>query len=176
MNREEFRRAFDLHKDAVYRFAWRMTGSSATAEDVAQEVFLALLQRPEVFDPARGELRGFLFGVARNQVRKRWREAGRWMKLEDEAFVAPVVTDLAVSDAVEAAVGALPPLQREALVLAEYEEMSLEEIAQTVGAQVGTVKSRLLRARENLRRALAPLREVRTHGTTQPTTQPTTQR
>jgi RNA polymerase sigma factor (sigma-70 family) len=60
MNREEFRQAFNRHKDAVYQFVWRMTGSAETAEDVAQEVFLALLRRPAAFDPARGELRGFL--------------------------------------------------------------------------------------------------------------------
>jgi RNA polymerase sigma-70 factor (ECF subfamily) len=173
MNREEFREAFSAHKDAVYRFAWRLTNSPETAEDVAQEVFLALLRRPVAFDPARGELRGFLFGAARNQVRKRWRDASRWAELDDDAFVAPVLAALEVSAAVETAIGALPPLQREVLVLSEYEELSLEEIARAVDAEVGTVKSRLFRARENLRRALvhirqAPLREVRTiHGTAQ---------
>ncbi len=167
MKREEFREAFDRHKDAVYRFAWRMTNSPEAAEDVAQEVFLALLRRPEAFDPARGELRGFLFGAARNQVRKRWRDANRWAELDEDAFVAPDVASFESYEAVEAAIRALPPLQREALVLSEYEELSLEEIARAVDAEVGTVKSRLFRARENLRRALAPLREVRTiHGTT----------
>lgn len=168
MNRDEFREAFHCHKDAVYRFAWRMTNSPEAAEDVAQEVFLALLRRPEAFDPARGELRGFLFGAARNQVRKRWRDAGRWVELDEDAFVAPAVADLAVGEAVAAAIRELPPLQREVLVLSEYEELSLEEIARAVDAEVGTVKSRLFRARENLRRGLAPLREGRTtHGTTQ---------
>jgi RNA polymerase sigma-70 factor (ECF subfamily) len=57
------------------------------------------------------------------------------------------------------AVGALPPLQREVLILAEYEEMPLEEIARSVGAELAAVKSRLHRARENLRRMLAPLLE-----------------
>ena len=60
---------------------------------------------------------------------------------------------------VAGAVRELPPLQREALILAEYEGLSLEEIAQAVEAEVGTVKSRLHRARENLRRMLAPLKE-----------------
>jgi RNA polymerase sigma-70 factor (ECF subfamily) len=171
MNREEFRQAFDRHKDSVYRFAWRMTNSPETAEDVAQEVFLALLSKPGGFDPARGELRGFLFGAARNQVRKRWRDANRWAELDEDAFVAPPVAELETSEAVAAAIRALPPLQREVLLLSEYEELSLEEIARTVDAEVGTIKSRLFRARENLRRALAPLREVSTiHGTTQHTT------
>jgi RNA polymerase sigma-70 factor (ECF subfamily) len=56
------------------------------------------------------------------------------------------------------AVQALPPLQRETLILFEYEELPLEEIARTVDAEVGTIKARLHRARENLRRMLAPLR------------------
>ncbi len=168
MNRDEFRDAFDRHKDAVYRFAWRMTNSPEAAEDVAQEVFLSLWKRPNGFDPSRGELRGFLFGAARNQVRKRWRETNRWAELDDDVFVAPPVAEFETSDAVEAAIQALPPFQREVLILAEYEELSMDEIAQTVDAEVGTVKSRLFRARENLRRALAPLKKERAfYGTTQ---------
>jgi RNA polymerase sigma factor (sigma-70 family) len=58
-------------------------------------------------------------------------------------------------------VAALPPLQREALILAEYEEMSLEEIARATGVELAAVKSRLHRARENLRRLLAPLLETK---------------
>ena len=55
---------------------------------------------------------------------------------------------------------ALPPLQREVLLLAEYEDLSLDEIARAVEAEVGTVKARLHRARENLRRMLAPLKKA----------------
>jgi RNA polymerase sigma factor (sigma-70 family) len=58
-------------------------------------------------------------------------------------------------------VAALPPLQRDALILSEYEDMSLEEIAQATGAEIAAVKSRLHRARENLRRLLAPLLETK---------------
>ncbi|MEO8097982.1 MAG: RNA polymerase sigma factor [Acidobacteriota bacterium] len=167
MNRADFREAFALHKDAIYRFAWRMTNSPEAAEDVAQEVFLALLRRPDGYDPLRGQLRGFLFGAARNQVRKRWREETRWSELDDE-FTAPPM-DIArgeTASMVAEAVQSLAPLQREVLILSEYEDLSLEEIARMVDAEVGTVKSRLFRARENLRRALAPLREVKgTYGT-----------
>jgi RNA polymerase sigma factor (sigma-70 family) len=106
MNRDEFREAFDRHKDAVYKFAWRMTNSPEAAEDVAQEVFLALLRRPDAFDPTRGELRGFLFGAARNQVRKRWRESNRWAELDEDAFAAPPVAELETHEAVEAAIRA----------------------------------------------------------------------
>jgi RNA polymerase sigma-70 factor (ECF subfamily) len=160
MTEPEFRSAFLEHKDAVYRFAWRMMNSPAAAEDVAQDAFLTLLRHPARFDGRRGSLRSFLLGVARNLVLKRWREEHRWKPLEEHAFVVPPVeAGAGVAGTIGAAVRALPPLQREALILAEYEEMSLEEIAAAVGAEVGTVKSRLHRARENLRGALAPLWE-----------------
>ncbi len=148
------------HKDPVYRFAWRMTGSPPIAEDVLQEVFLALVRAPERFDPSRGPLRAFLLAVARNQVRKRWEKERRWDALEDYQFEAASMDALAgeVADLVGRAVQSLPPLQREALVLFEYEGLSLEEVARTVDAEVGAVKSRLNRARENLRLVLAPLR------------------
>jgi len=156
----DFETVFDEHKDAVFRFAWRMTNSTAIAEDVAQDVFLSVLRHPDRFDPSRGRLRPFLLGIARNLVLKRWREEGRWEELEEEQFVAPIV-DIERSETaqiVSEAVRALPALQREVLILAEYEELSLEEIARAVDAEIGTVKSRLHRARENLRRTLAPLK------------------
>jgi len=71
-----------------------------------------------------------------------------------------------IATAVSTAVADLPLLQQEALILFEYEGATLEEIAQVVGADVGTVKSRLHRARERLRRTLAPHRKVgKAHGT-----------
>ena len=168
MSEREFRNAFSEHQDAIYRFAWRMTNSPAAAEDIAQDVFLFLLRQPHRFDATRGAMRSFLLGVARNLVLKRWREEHRWEAMEDEDFLAPPVdlTGAETSRLVGDAVQSLAPLQREAIILAEYEEFSLEEIASTVGADVGTVKSRLHRARENLRRLLAPLKETRSsHGT-----------
>jgi len=62
VTRPEVERAFGNHKDAVFRFAWRMPSSAATAEDVAQEVFLGLLRGHASFEPARGSLHGFLLG------------------------------------------------------------------------------------------------------------------
>jgi RNA polymerase sigma-70 factor (ECF subfamily) len=62
----------------------------------------------------------------------------------------------------------LPPLQREVLILSEYEDLSLEEIARAVEAEVGTVKSRLHRARENLKQMLAPLRSVKSENEVRP--------
>jgi RNA polymerase sigma factor (sigma-70 family) len=157
---DDFRSIFREHKDVVYRFAWRMTGSASGAEDVTQDCFLALLRAPERFDAGRGPIRAFLVGMARNLILKRWRAESRWDPLEDDTFAAePLEPDRReTAELVAQAVGLLPPLQREALVLVVYEEMTLEEVARAVDAEVGTVKARLHRARENLRRMLAPLR------------------
>jgi len=156
----EFQAAFALHKDAVYRFAWRMSGSAPAAEDITQDVFVGLLRHPGRFDPARGTLRAFLLGIARNLALKHWRAEHRFEPLDDDSVAAePVDLDRGdVGDMVGRAVRALKPLQREVVILVEYEGLTLAEVAGAVDADVGTVKSRLHRARENLRRALAPLR------------------
>ncbi|MGE0450094.1 MAG: RNA polymerase sigma factor [Vicinamibacterales bacterium] len=159
MTDADFHTVFDQNRDAVYRFAWRMVGPGA-AEDITQDTFLALLRHPDRFDPARGTLRAFLLGIARNLALKRWRTEHRFEPLEGDAIAAaPVDLDRGeVGDIVGQAVRALRPLQREVVILAEYEGLTLAEIARAVDTDVGTVKSRLHRARENLRRTLAPLR------------------
>ena len=160
MTDAEFQAAFEQHKDAVYRFAWRMSGSPAAAEDVTQDVFVGLLHHPDRFDPARGTLRAFLLGIARNLALKHWRAEHRFEPLDAEAIAAELIDfdRRDVGEMVGQAVRALGPLQREVVILAEYEGLTLAEIARAVDADVGTVKSRLHRARENLRRMLAPLR------------------
>lgn len=158
-NERAFLELYGRHRGALFQFAWRMTGSGAAAEDVAQECFLALLQGA-AFD-GRGGLRTYLFGAARNLALRRLRLAGRECGEREEAADAPGPLEemLAAerSALVERAVRALPVLQREALILFEYEEMSLEQIAAVTGADVGTVKGRLHRARESVRRRLGPL-------------------
>jgi RNA polymerase sigma factor (sigma-70 family) len=157
----EFRDAFRLHKDVLYRYAYRMTGSRAAAEDVVQEAYLALWRRPGTYDPQRGAVRAFLLGIARNLILKRWRDERPHEALDAESPVCQPV-DLPAGERaafVERAIARLPPLQRETLILAEYEEMPLEEIARATGAELAATKSRLFRARENLRRLLAPLWE-----------------
>ena len=161
MTDAEFQAAFDQHKDAVYRFAWRMSGSPAAAEDITQDVFVGLLRHPDRFDPARGTLRAFLLGIARNLALKHWRKEHRFEPLDDEESGVAEPVDLErgeVGEIVGRAVRALGPIQREVVILAEYEGLTLAEVARAVDADVGTVKSRLHRARENLRRTLAPLR------------------
>lgn len=166
MTDQEFRQTFDDHKDAVYGFALRMTGSVQAAEDVAQDCFVELLRRPDRFDPARGAMRQFLLGMARNRVFRYWRVERRLDRIEADApMETPDLSVGPVAALIGAAVQSLPPLQREALLLFEYEGFTLEEIARLVDADVGTVKSRLHRARERLRRILAPLKNGSGGGT-----------
>src|SRR6202167_2322023 len=70
---------------AIYRFALHMSGNVALAEDVTQEVFMTLLRDAKKFDPARGTLSGFLFGIARNHLRRRWEQERHSLPLPDDA-------------------------------------------------------------------------------------------
>lgn len=156
---------YERHRDAVFRFAYRMLGSAALAEDVAHDCFLSLLKRPEGFDPNRASLRTFLLAAARNLALKHFRKERGAQNVEDLAQEpqAPErqgplrrLLDDELSLEVQKAIDNLPPLQREALILFEYEELALSEIGAVVGADVGTVKARLHRARQSLRKQLAP--------------------
>lgn len=148
------------HRIPTFRFAYRMTSSPAAAEDIVQECFLSLLGR-DAFDGRQSCLRTYLFGIVRHLAWKQARLSERETEeVEDAVDVIDPLRDLLASERagmVERAIAGLPLLQREALVLFEYEELSLEEISAITGVDVGAVKARLFRARESLRRKLAPL-------------------
>jgi RNA polymerase sigma-70 factor (ECF subfamily) len=151
---------YHRHRSSVFQFAWRLTGSQSVAEDVTQECFLALV-RGTAFDADRGGLRTYLFGIARNLMLRRLRVAEREAEEAGEA-AAPIdvlgkLLEAERSELLAGAIAKLPMLQREAIVLFTFEELPLEEIAKITGVDAGTVKSRLHRARESLRSALAPL-------------------
>ena len=161
--------AFDQYSQPVYSFLYRLTGRECLAEDLAQEAFLTFVRAPDRFDPSRGTVKTYLFSIARNLARKHYRDHRTEEPLDEDAAY-PLAIDpragLEVQSAVAGAVASLPPLQQEALILFEYEGATLEEIAQIVGADAGTVKSRLHRARARLKRVLAPFRSGgKVHGT-----------
>lgn len=162
MTEADFHEVYRRNKDLLYRFARRMTGSAMAAEDVVQDSFLALWRNPSAYVPDRGSLRSFLIGVTRNLALQRLRGEPRHEELHEDSAIggATDFAGLERAEIVGRAVAALPPLQREALILAEYEEMSLEEIGRATQAD-------LYRARENLRRLLAPLLDAKgtVHGT-----------
>ena len=132
--------AFDQHHQAVYSFAYRLTCRRDVAEDITQECFLALVRAPQRFDPARGTVKVYLFSIARNLVLKEYRDTRSEEPLESlEELTGPDPrATLDLSSAVAAAVADLPQLQQEALILFEYEGVTLDEIAQIVGADIGT--------------------------------------
>jgi RNA polymerase sigma-70 factor (ECF subfamily) len=124
-----------------------------------------LIKKPENFRPERASLRTYLFSAARNLWLKQLRDLGRESAMDEYAesqFIdggkEPLgrLLDDELSAKVQEAVSSLPPLQREALVLFEYEGLALNEIASMVGTDIGAVKSRLHRARERLRNGLRP--------------------
>jgi len=158
---------YHLYRTPLFRFAWRLTGSVPAAEEIVQECFLALLQGAS-FHAEQGSLRQYLFGITRSLAMQRFRLAERESEEVEDADAAPGplegVLSAERSEVVASAVAGLPPLQREAVILFEYEEMSLEEIAEVSGVETGTVKARLHRAREALRRRLAPLFASRAQG------------
>lgn len=146
----------------IYRFALRMSGSESIAEDVAQEVFMILMRGDGHYDPSRGSFSSYLFGVARNQVLRR---------LEKDRFLSPIydneedqeysladglinltdpLGDLTRKEmiiSVRQAVLALPAHYREVVVLCDLHEMSYADASVALGCAVGTVRSRLHRAR-----------------------------
>ncbi len=147
---------FDEHHAPLFRFAYRMTGSVADAEDIVQECFLQLLRPGCTYDPDRTPIRTYLFGVVRNQSLKRRPSLpepddgpGHGKSPEQELLQ----TEL--SQVVSRAITELPEGQREVLILAHYEQLSLAEIAGVMEIEVTAVKSRLQRARAALKESLA---------------------
>lgn len=153
----------------VYRFALQMSGSKTIAEDVTQEVFLFLMRDGHVFDPARGALSSFLLGVARNHVLRRLRVDQLLAPLGDDADdelpalhaasdLCPLedLTRAETIESVRKAVLSLPPKYREVVVLCELQEVSYVETAEILGCAIGTVRSRLHRARALLLEKLRP--------------------
>lgn len=143
----------------IYRFALHMGGSETLAEDVTQEVFVALAEEGHRFDAEKGHLSSYLFGIARNLLRRRLRREGFYEAAEagpGDGVLDPALDPGGALDRHEAiqlvrrAVCALPVAFREAIVLCDLQELSYADAAAAIGCPVGTVRSRLHRARAML--------------------------
>jgi RNA polymerase sigma factor (sigma-70 family) len=161
---------FERYADTVYNAAFRRTASWSAAEDITEVVFLELWRQRHRIEPHDGSARPWLLGVTSNRCRHWWRDRER----TDRAMArlagrdrdcAPVAGD-EVADAVAArvdderrmaglldAVRALPDAHQEVLMLWAWERLGYDEIAAALGVRLGTVKSRLHRARAELRAA-----------------------
>ena len=157
---EAFAALYRRRQASVYRFALHMSGREEVAEEVTQDVFVALIHEPARFDSERGSLTAFLIGIARNHVlRHIGRTRGRnrnHVCIDDDACAEPeaVNTDPLASltreeaaEAVRQAVLSLPCAYREVVVLCDLEELSYSDAAGVLGIPVGTVRSRLYRGR-----------------------------
>ncbi len=162
---EAFSAFFRRRRQSVYRFALHMCGNPATAEEVTQEVFMALIREPASYDSERGSVAAFLYGVARNHVLRALKRERRFTELPDTGEEEPLIASGGVDPQAELiragevqrvrrAILGLPPPYREVVALCELEEMSYFEAAEILGCPVGTVRSRLHRARRLLREEL----------------------
>ena len=160
------------HQGPVVRFVLQMSGSESVAEDVTQEVFLALMRESFRFDSSRGSLAPYLYGVARNQVRRHL-ERGKFQvpldeDSDDASFEPPAASgdplgDLTLREGLSAlrqAILTLPLHYREVVALCDLEEMSYEDAARNVGCAVGTIRSRLHRAHALLIQKLRDANEI----------------
>jgi RNA polymerase sigma-70 factor (ECF subfamily) len=161
---DAFTTLYRRRQRSIYRFALQMTGCRAKAEDVTQETFMVLIQEAQRFDPGRGSLSSYLYGIARNCV---WRVQDRdgssvvtsdtdpevialGARLATEEDPLDELTRSETIESVRLAVLALPGRYREVIILCDLHEMSYNKAASVLGCSIGTVRSRLHRGRSFL--------------------------
>src|SRR6185312_8031464 len=133
-------------------------------EDVSQEVFLAAFRHLETFDSSKGTFRAWLLAIARNQCRNAWKRpvanpTGMIREGADHRTPDLAAAESEWFEGLDAGLAALPEEQRLVFVLIELQGLSYREAAEIAGTNVGTVKSRLSRAKEWLREALRSSRD-----------------
>ncbi|MSQ26448.1 MAG: sigma-70 family RNA polymerase sigma factor [Dehalococcoidia bacterium] len=169
---DAFNRLVESYQSQVFNLAWRMLGSPAGAEDAAQEAFISAYRNISSY--RGGSFRAWLLRIAVNacydQLRTSKRHSGPSLDalLETPSFQPPskdpspesLALSAELSAAIQQAIAALPEDQRSVLVLVDVEGLAYEEVAQAAGVNIGTVKSRLSRARARVRDLLAAHREL----------------
>ncbi|MFU8872217.1 RNA polymerase sigma factor [Micromonospora sp. SL4-19] len=161
---EQFGLLYDRYAAQLYRYAYRRVGSEL-AEDVVADTFLAAFRRRSSYDLARTDARPWFFGILTREIaRHRRAEEARWRALERTAAddvaegfadrVAASVTARSTRRPLTEALRRLNPGDRDVLLLVAWGDLSYEEVAETLQLKLGTVRSRLHRARRKLRAAL----------------------
>lgn len=167
-----FNACYERFQGPIYRFAWHMSGNQANAEEVTQEVFLRFIENPRNFDPSKGSLASYLFGIARNVMLRQMQSSHAALSLGDDvpdddvdlAIEPDFLSDLDRREklaCLRKSVLAIPQPYREALALCDLEEMSYPEAAAVLQCPPGTVASRLHRARTMLKLRLKEMGCVR---------------
>ena len=165
---ESFSRLYERYRDRVYGFSYRMLGVQSTAEDVAHEVFLVLIQHPEKYESERGSMLTFLCTIARNYILNQFRRRSYEVEdsfdeqelalIRDEYEADPLssLIEQELTAKIDEYIALLPPLQREVIILRKFQELSYFEISLVTGTDVNVVKARLHRGRQSLAKNLAP--------------------
>jgi RNA polymerase sigma-70 factor (ECF subfamily) len=163
-----FDRLYARHKGTVFRFVSRSVASKADAEEIFQEVWMKAIEARVRYEP-RAKFTTWIYAIAHNRIVDLWRRKGLVLvPLDGGDDERPAIdppgdpanepyAQVASREALarfEAALAALPPVQREAFLLKEEAEMSIAEIAQATGANEEAVKSRVRYATAKLREAL----------------------
>lgn len=160
--RAQFETFVEAHKDVLVNYLYNLTSDRDRAEEAAQEAFLRLFRSLDEF-PVEPRTKSYLFTTATNLVRSQYRRAHRWaavvpkLRVDGRAAEARQDSELISEEIrrrVRAAIELLPLHYRVPLVLRDIEGWSYAEIAETVGCREGTVKSRINRAREKLKKTL----------------------
>jgi RNA polymerase sigma-70 factor (ECF subfamily) len=166
------RELYQRHGAALLRFGLAMSNSRQTAEDIVHDTFVEILKHPVRFDPSRGSVLAYLFGIARHRMsriaRVSMRDSGKPLELsEGEVLDRDDFTDAGDEldrvrdiERVRAAVFDLPRAHREVVALCDLEELPYATAASILGCPIGTVRSRLSRARALLATRLAPAAEL----------------
>jgi RNA polymerase sigma-70 factor (ECF subfamily) len=184
---DAFLEFYRRHQGGLYRYAMHMSGNPQSAADVVQETFLTLIRHTGNYDEQKGTPAAFLFGIARNHLRKLHEKEGRYVSLSDElgqdlstggssdpvrfngnghsparAGQAEMILEglerAQISELLREAILTLPDHYREPVTLCDLEGKSYGEAAALLNCPVGTVRSRLNRARSILLDKLRPAR------------------
>ena len=150
-----FRELFDRYKNPIYGYIRRRVNDPGRAEEITQDVFLALVQHRNGYE-VRASFRTYLYKIAQNRVVAEFRKKKETEPLGENPGPAGAASDPLVVEQVRQALRRLEPEQREIVLLREYQGLSYQEIAELLRVPVGTVRSRLFRAKLALRELLAP--------------------
>ncbi|MFC4495095.1 RNA polymerase sigma factor [Streptomyces ovatisporus] len=161
---QRFAELYDRHAPDIHRYAARRLGDSA-ADDVVAETFLVAFRRRDRFDPSRGAARPWLYGIAGNLIAGHRRSEVEHYRLLAKTAIDPLVEGdhdradsrvaaAAVTRRLGAALARLSKGDRDVLLLVAWESLTYDEVAQALEIPIGTVRSRLNRARKKVRKAL----------------------